>query len=79
VEVSSDAGKTWAQARFVDRPVRFAWRRWEYEWAVPGQPGSHTLMSRAVDSRGAAQPVEHNRDMGGYAIHHVLPVHVNAA
>jgi DMSO/TMAO reductase YedYZ molybdopterin-dependent catalytic subunit len=73
VELSVDAGKSWQQARLIDKPVRFAWRRWEYEWKTPTQPGRITLMSRATDSSGQRQPEQHNRDTANYAIHHVLP------
>ena len=73
VELSVDAGKSWQQARLIDKPVRFAWRRWEYEWKTPTQPGRVMLMSRATDSSGQRQPEEHNRDTANYAIHHVLP------
>ena len=73
VEVSVDAGKTWAKARLLDKPTRFSWRRWEYEWKAPVQPGRVTLMSRASDSSGQRQPEQHNRDTANYVIHHVLP------
>lgn len=73
VEVSVDSGKTWAKARLIDKPVRFSWRRWEYEWKAPIQPGRVTLMSRASDSSGQRQPEQHNRDTANYVIHHVLP------
>jgi DMSO/TMAO reductase YedYZ molybdopterin-dependent catalytic subunit len=73
VELSVDAGKSWQQARLIDKPVRFAWRRWEYEWKTPTQPGRVILMSRATDSTGQRQPEQHNRDTANYAIHHVLP------
>jgi DMSO/TMAO reductase YedYZ molybdopterin-dependent catalytic subunit len=76
VEVSVDGGKTWVDAPLTDKPVRFAWRRWEYDWRAPAQPGPHTLLSRATDSLGHTQPATHNRDTGNYAIHHVLPVEV---
>jgi hypothetical protein len=73
VELSVDGGKNWQEARLIDKPVRFAWRRWELEWKTPNTPGRVTLMSRATDSSGQRQPEQHNRDTANYAIHHVLP------
>jgi DMSO/TMAO reductase YedYZ molybdopterin-dependent catalytic subunit len=32
VEVSTDGGRTWADATFRDRQVPYAWRLWEYAW-----------------------------------------------
>lgn len=77
VEISSDGGKTWGQARFLDKANRFAWRRWEFDWKAPSQPGRQFLMSRATDSKGAVQALQHDRDTAGYVIHHVIPVEIN--
>src|SRR5262249_39786002 len=46
VEVSTDGGTTWAQARLLGRPVRHAWRLWEYSWRVPAQAGRVRLLAR---------------------------------
>ena len=73
VELSTDGGKTWVDTKFIDQPLRFAWRRWEWDWRVPAGTGKYTLMSRASDSGGNAQPSQHNRDTGGYAIRHIVP------
>jgi DMSO/TMAO reductase YedYZ molybdopterin-dependent catalytic subunit len=73
IELSVDSGENWAAAQFIDKPVRFAWRRWEFMWKAPGRRGRVTLLSRAADSKGNRQPDRHNRDTGNYAIHHVLP------
>ena len=35
VEVTTDDGKTWRPARFLDEPRFGAWRRWEFDWTVP--------------------------------------------
>ena len=78
VEVSTDAGATWADAKLVDKAVRFCWRAWEYTWKAPS-PGRHTLMSRATDSSGNVQLAQHNPDFGNYVIHHTLPIEIEAA
>lgn len=76
VEISFDAGATWSLARLSGQPVKNAWRLWEYDWNTPPNPGAHTLMARATDSRGRTQPFQHNADHGTYMINHVLPVAV---
>lgn len=54
VEVSTDGGETWSEAR-LGKPVgRFAWREWSYDW--PAKPGRHTLCVRAHDDAGNVQP-----------------------
>ncbi len=75
VEVSADGGKTWAKARLIDPVLRYAWRRWEFDWK--SSHGSKVqLMSRATDSKGNVQPATHNKDTGNYVIHHILPIEV---
>jgi DMSO/TMAO reductase YedYZ molybdopterin-dependent catalytic subunit len=76
VEVSTDGGFTWDAARLLDPPAPCAWRRWEYAWQVPGQPGKAVLQARATDSRGRTQPAERDPDRRNYMVTHVLPVEV---
>jgi len=76
VEISTDAGKTWTGAKLRDKHVPFAWRLWEYEWKTPGEAGRYTVMSRATDKKGRAQPMERNADLGTYMISHVVPIDV---
>lgn len=77
VEVSADGGKSWASARLIDQPVRYAWRRWEYDWRTPLQPGRCAVMARATDARGQTQPAKHDPDYGNYVIRHILPIDVD--
>ncbi|GAA4868024.1 sulfite oxidase [Luteimonas vadosa] len=76
VEVSTDGGTTWHDARLVGDPVPDAWRLWEYEWDVPAKPGKAVLMARATDSEGRTQPARHDEDGGSYLIHHWIPIEV---
>lgn len=76
VEVSTDDGETWNDARLLGEPQRNAWRLWEYEWDVPASPGKAVLMARATDSEGRTQPATHDDDRGSYLIHHWLPIEV---
>jgi len=80
VEVSTDGGRTWAEATLDPRgESRWAWRGWGYAWA-PGVPGSYELCSRARDDAGNEQPVEAAWNVGGYANNAVqrIPVTVIA-
>jgi len=76
VEVSVDGGGTWSDAQLVGKPVRHAWRLWEYMWHTPLQPGRCTLMSRATDARGNVQPMKHDPDRANYMVNFVLPIDV---
>jgi DMSO/TMAO reductase YedYZ molybdopterin-dependent catalytic subunit len=61
VEVSADAGKSWAPARLTSDPLPYAWVHWAYDWKVPG-PGVHELAVRASDDAGRTQPANRARD-----------------
>lgn len=75
VEVSTDGGKTWDEARLLDRAVPFAWRFWEYAWQTP-DAGRRVLLARATDARGRVQPSKRDEDRRDAMISHVLPVEV---
>jgi DMSO/TMAO reductase YedYZ molybdopterin-dependent catalytic subunit len=75
VDVTTDGGRTWAAATFID-PIRpHAWRRWRYDW-TPARVGRVTLMSRATDSSGASQPDTFDENYFSYVVHHTLPIEV---
>ena len=76
VSVSTDGGKTWAQAEFVDPVQRYAWRRWIFDWVTPKEPGQYTLLSRAKDANGDVQPDKHDENYATYVINHLLPIEV---
>jgi DMSO/TMAO reductase YedYZ molybdopterin-dependent catalytic subunit len=76
VEVSTDGGTTWAEARLLGKPVPHSWRLWEYEWQTPSKAGFVTVMARATDQRNRVQAGKHDPDRRGYKISHVLPVEV---
>jgi len=76
VELSTDGGQSWGITRFIDDPVPYAWRFWEYEWRTPVQQRDVTLMARATDSRGHIQPMERDEDRRDAVINQVLPVEV---
>jgi DMSO/TMAO reductase YedYZ molybdopterin-dependent catalytic subunit len=76
IAVSTDGGRTWTQADFVDPVRRHAWRRWKLDWLTPQEPGLYTLLARARDAAGAVQPEKHDRSYGTYVINHPLPIEV---
>jgi DMSO/TMAO reductase YedYZ molybdopterin-dependent catalytic subunit len=67
VEVSADAGLTWADADLgpADPGHPFAWRSWSHSWDA--QPGQAELVVRATDALGVAQPVEPAWNLQGVA------------
>ena len=76
IEITTDGGASWAAAEFLDAPLRFAWRRFQYNWQVPEQPGRCELMARAQDSNGLKQPEKHDPNFGTYVIHHPFAIEV---
>ncbi len=66
VDVSTDAGKSWAEAELGDASLgRWAWRRWRFLWNAG--PGEYELCCRARDAAGRSQPLEPPWNVGGYA------------
>jgi DMSO/TMAO reductase YedYZ molybdopterin-dependent catalytic subunit len=76
VDVSTDGGMTWHESKLLGDATPFTWRLWEFEWRVPKAAGAYRVMAKATDDRGRSQTAEHNRDHGGYLIHHTLPIDV---
>jgi DMSO/TMAO reductase YedYZ molybdopterin-dependent catalytic subunit len=76
VEVSADGGATWATARLLGEAIPYAWRLWELDWRAPERPGTVTLMARATDAQGRAQPMQRDPDRKNYMVTNVLGVRV---
>ncbi len=76
VAVSTDGGRSWAEAEFLDPARRHAWRRWKFDWLTPKEPGQYTLLARAKDTGGLIQPDSHDQNYGTYVINHSLPIEV---
>jgi DMSO/TMAO reductase YedYZ molybdopterin-dependent catalytic subunit len=76
VSVSTDGGRTWAEAEFLDPARPHAWRRWKFDWLTPREPGAYTLMARARGADGSVQPAAHDPNYGSYVINHCLPIEV---
>ena len=76
VELSTDGGATWLEAKLLGESQPNAWRLWEFHWQTPAAPGKQILVARATDSLGRTQPTERDRDRGTYMINHLLPITV---
>jgi sulfite oxidase len=64
VEVSMDDGKTWREARLEEHSAPYCWRLWSAE--VELSAGAATLVVRATDSTGQAQPPTTPWNVKGY-------------
>jgi DMSO/TMAO reductase YedYZ molybdopterin-dependent catalytic subunit len=53
VEVSTDDGETWNDARLATQLALDTWRLYVYDWEA--EPGKHTLKVRATDGEGETQ------------------------
>lgn len=76
VDLSTDGGTSWHEARLLGEPQRYAWRFWDYRWHTPAQPGRCVLLARATDSRGRVQPLARDPHRGSYVINHAVPIEV---
>ena len=65
VEVSTDGGKSWADAKLDPEIGKFSFRRWRYGW-TPAAAGHQTLMCRATNTAGQTQ-VTKQWNRSGYA------------
>jgi len=54
VEVSTDSGKTWKDAKLGEDHGEYAFRPWSFAW-TPRQAGTYTVAVRATDASGAVQ------------------------
>jgi sulfite oxidase len=73
VEVSCDGGASWQAACLADGEGRWAWRRFMAAGLVPAA-GEVTVLARATDAAGRAQPLEPMWNPRGYlnnAVHRV--------
>lgn len=76
VDLSTDGGSTWNESQLLGESKPNAWRLWEFHWRTPSA-GKATLIARATDSNGRAQPIDRDWDRGTYMINHLLPIEVN--
>jgi DMSO/TMAO reductase YedYZ molybdopterin-dependent catalytic subunit len=77
VEISTDAGATWREARLGHEQAHYAWRLWSFEWKAPA--GNYSIQSRATDSRGRTQPAAALWNPSGYLYNAVDQVKIHVA
>ena len=65
VELSTDDGRTWADAELTGESHRWAWRGFSAPFEAT--PGRHVLRVRAHDSTGRVQRQEPEWNRGGFA------------
>jgi DMSO/TMAO reductase YedYZ molybdopterin-dependent catalytic subunit len=77
VEVSSDAGKNWKDAKLDADLGKYSWRRWRFDWTA-GERGTHRFLVRATNAAGESQ-VEKHWNHSGYMRTQVEHVDVTVA
>lgn len=76
VDISTDGGMSWSDAKLSGKSVPYSWRFFEHTWQVPQKPGRVTLLARATDQRGEVQPMQRDDDRRNAVITHVQPIEV---
>ena len=71
VEWSDDSGSTWNPATVLEPQVQYSWARFEFSWNA--HPGEHTIMTRATDAQGNAQPDDIPFNEKGYLFNQPVP------
>jgi sulfane dehydrogenase subunit SoxC len=74
VDVSSDGGRSWAEAELRAPVGEFAWCGWSYEWEA--EPGDYELWCRASDAAGHEQPTVAEWNYDGFCNNGVQRVRV---
>ena len=78
VEISSDDGRTWQEARCTSEPRPGAWRLWEADVTFPSA-GEQRVRARATDTAGETQPDRATPNPAGYGNNSIQEVHVIAS
>jgi hypothetical protein len=74
VEVSTDGGETWTDARIGYHPSPLTWALWSTEWR-PASTGRFELVVRATDGGGTLQtPAERPISPAGATGYHRIEV-----
>ena len=76
VEVSTDNGSTWTDARLGTDESRWAWRGFQHYWDAR-ETGSFVIHARAHDNQGRVQPITAVWNPNGYLWNAVDRVRVN--
>ncbi|MEA2661265.1 MAG: hypothetical protein QOH08_837 [Chloroflexota bacterium] len=76
VELSTDGGTSWGDARLEAPAGPAAWRQWHADWTPSA--GAFELVARATDSTGEVQGLVNRHDPLGYANNAAQPARVEA-
>ena len=68
VSVSTRRRQNLGRGRIPGSGFTLCVARWKSDWVTPSKPCQCTLMSRAKDTSGNAQPNRHDENYGGYVI-----------
>ncbi|PNQ04038.1 molybdopterin-dependent oxidoreductase [Sphingobium sp. SA916] len=77
VEVSSDHGRTWKDAKLGEDAGRFSFRRWDTDVRLTN-PGVTPLMVRCTNRAGVVQPMTPNWNPSGFMRGHVETIRIEA-
>ena len=77
VDVSTDGGKTWKQAKLGGPATQYGWRLWQLDWKAP--EGKYTVISRATNAAGQTQPLTEAWNPGGYLWNVAQPMSITIA
>jgi DMSO/TMAO reductase YedYZ molybdopterin-dependent catalytic subunit len=80
VRVSTDGGAHWQEAALEESLSPYAAHPWHLTWDPPG-PGRYTIVARAIDTLGNAQPLAPRWNRHGYGnnVAHTVHVEVTAS
>ncbi|MBA3651739.1 MAG: molybdopterin-binding oxidoreductase, partial [Chthoniobacterales bacterium] len=72
VEISSDGGETWNEAKITQPGTDISWSLWTYAW-TPDEEGESELVVRATDGEGELQISEYRDQVpdGATGLHRV--------
>ena len=75
VEISSDDGETWDDAKITKPGTRLSWSLWSYQW-TPDEEGETGLVVRATDGNGQLQISEYRDQVpdGATGLHRVRAI-----
>lgn len=74
MELSTDGGKTWRQAKLNGRRTQYGWRLWQFDWR-PAE-GKYLLMARATNEAGQTQPTQQQWNPPGYLWNVAQPIDI---
>ena len=74
VEVSTEGGASWSEARIVEEAGPYSWVRFEQSWQAT--PGEARLRSRGTDAEGNVQPEAAVWNAKGYQMNAIFEVPV---